>query len=133
MNKDQIEPKIKDSLIRIGKEFKLDLIILFGSRAKNTHKENSDYDIAIYSYKKISENKEYKIFKKMQEIFKEKEFDLTNLNNILNITLQYSIFKDGIVIYESNNRILIEKYNESFFNYIDFMQYKNIRKEALLS
>ena len=43
------DSKINDFIKRINKEFKVELAVLFGSRARGDYLENSDYDVLIVS------------------------------------------------------------------------------------
>ncbi len=40
---------LKDFKKKLGKKYKLEHLILFGSRAKNRNKKNSDYDLIVVS------------------------------------------------------------------------------------
>lgn len=47
----KIDPKIKDFVYRVKKQYPLEQAIFFGSRARGDYLKNSDYDIILVSSK----------------------------------------------------------------------------------
>ena len=72
-------------------------VILFGSRARGTHHERSDIDLAVCGgdaagfYIDLNENAWTLL-----------TFDVVDLNKNISDALQQEIHRDGIVIYEEN-------------------------------
>lgn len=72
-------------------------MILFGSRAKGTHTERSDIDIAVSGgnydsfYWEIKEN-----------VHSLLTFDIVDLDSGISEELKREIEKDGVIIYEEN-------------------------------
>lgn len=115
-----MEKEIQDKILKISKEFNLKLMILFGSRSKKTNKLDSDYDFAFLPTK-LNTEEEIKLIEKFETIFKEKKFDLLNLNNNHSIILRQEIFQNGTLLYE-NEKNLFEKIKEN--TYIDYLDSK---------
>ena len=88
------ERVLKD-LITFAKKYNLEKIILFGSRAKNTHNLKSDVDIAVTGgdfdafYFEVNEN-----------IHSLLMFDIVNLNSEISQELNDEIKNYGVTIYE---------------------------------
>ena len=93
-----IKDSIKDSLVKLAKEFDLEKLILFGSRAREDCWERSDIDIAAY----FSSNKAYLDFcDRVDEIPTLLMFDIVNLSSdMISLDLQKSIRDEGVVLYE---------------------------------
>ena len=88
------ERVLKD-LITFAKKYNLEKIILFGSRAKNTHNLKSDVDIAVTGgdfdafYFEVNEN-----------IHSLLMFDIVNLNSEISQEFNDEIKNYGVTIYE---------------------------------
>ena len=96
---------IKDKLLKkiievFSSNEKIEKAILFGSRASNTEKYNSDIDIAI-----IGDNDLLfceRIKEELSNIPTLLKFDIVNYYDIKNPNLKNHIDEDGIVIYDKN-------------------------------
>ena len=93
-----LKDSIKDELINLAKEFNLDKLILFGSRASDTCWERSDIDLAA----KFNSNRDYLDFcDKVEEIRTLLMFDVVNLSSdMISLDLQKSIRDKGVILYE---------------------------------
>lgn len=81
-------------LIEAAKRYKLDKLVLFGSRAKNTEKNNSDYDLLAYG------DNYYDFYCYVEDDMPTLElFDIYDGNNIGH-TFNDEIIRTGIVLYE---------------------------------
>lgn len=79
----------------------LEKVVLFGSRAKGTARNNSDIDIAIYG---ISNELEIEtIALELDELPLSYKFDVKAFDSIKNIALREHIERVGICIYEKEN------------------------------
>ncbi|MGM9518162.1 MAG: nucleotidyltransferase family protein [Acidaminococcus sp.] len=91
----QLSENLLQELIRLGRQFNLDRIILFGSRARGTANERSDVDIAVTGgdidgfYWEVKENFPSLLF-----------FDIVDLDAGITSELQQELQKDGVTIYE---------------------------------
>lgn len=94
MNREEKIENIKNILLR---KFECDVIILFGSYARNTQNEESDIDIAIKSNRKISKKEIFEMRLELEETIKN-DIDLINLDNI-NDDFKYEILMNGKTLY----------------------------------
>ena len=87
--------RILRELSTFAKKYAITKIILFGSRARGTHTERSDIDIAVYGgdfdsfYWNIRENAHSLLM-----------FDLVNVDEGISRDLEEEIERDGIALYE---------------------------------
>ncbi|MDO5296457.1 MAG: nucleotidyltransferase domain-containing protein [bacterium] len=70
-------------------------VILFGSRARGTHQERSDIDLAVSGGDSL--NFYYDLEEKAHTLLM---FDVVNLDKDISAELKNEIERDGIVIYE---------------------------------
>ncbi|WP_337603294.1 nucleotidyltransferase domain-containing protein [Acidaminococcus timonensis] len=91
----QLSENLLQELTRLGRQFNLDRIILFGSRARGTGTESSDVDIAVTGgdidgfYWEVKENFPSLLL-----------FDIVDLDAGITPALQQELEKDGVTIYE---------------------------------
>ena len=86
---------VQSDICRIAKENGIEKIILFGSRAKGTHSERSDIDIAAYGDN--FDGFYWDINEKINSLLL---FDIINLNGKISNELKCEIERYGITIYE---------------------------------
>lgn len=90
-----IPDKVYEEICRLAEVYGIRKIILFGSRARGTHSERSDIDIAVSGgdtdgfYWDVNEN-----------IWSLLSFDIVELDKGITDALKNEIDKEGIVIYE---------------------------------
>lgn len=77
----------------IFKNYKIDNIIIFGSRAKGTYKNGSDIDLAILN--KINNNDLQNIYYEIDELNSPYKFDILIFDNITNEDLKDHIKRVG--------------------------------------
>lgn len=92
----QKEKVLAETANQIG----VDLVLLFGSRADGTNKENSDYDIA-YRSDKFPFESESEIFSAVANFVGSDNLHLVNLRNIKPLIL-YEIMRNCKVLYAKN-------------------------------
>lgn len=111
-----------------AKQYNLDVIGLFGSRARGDYQEYSDYDLFIMGDIDISE--ELEIEATLQEAFGE-SVDVVRLTSDMDKFLAKNILNEGIVYYNPNKEfeIFYEKINNFFIENKDFIYF---RKRDLL-
>lgn len=98
--------KQKNELIKeIAEKHNLDLIVLFGSWAKNRAIKESDIDIGIYSKSGLDFDKKINISKDFSELFESNNIDVSIISSNSPL-LMYSILKDGKVLYEKENSLV---------------------------
>jgi uncharacterized protein len=94
---------------------------LFGSYANGTQKDKSDVDIAVFLNKNDLDS-QLQLNYELSKLLK-KDVDLVILNNVKNLFLLESIFKDAIVLKESQKRIDYELRKEH-----DILDYKAFKR-----
>jgi len=107
-----------DILKKLAKKYDLEVLVLFGSKAKNIGNKFSDFDFAYFSYKNFDFELDFKLKCELSEIFNTTKIDLINLNKQEDIVLRYEIFNNGICIYEKENGFFDNAQTNSWFNYI---------------
>ncbi len=93
--KDAVLQKIKG----IAMKYKIEKVILFGSRARGDNSPVSDYDIAVYA-SSISDMDKTLFYHDIDEIETLKKIDLVFIDDEADEGLVESINKDGVIIYE---------------------------------
>lgn len=94
-----IRDNLFNELLNLFKKENIDKVILFGSRARNDYKNNSDIDLAIIFNSNDNDNY-IKLLTKLEELNTLFKFDVIDYNKITNTTLKQEINKDGITIYQ---------------------------------
>lgn len=103
----------------LGKEFKLDFIILYGSQAKNQAGLLSDLDLAVYRRGDINAGEFADIYQKLVEVFPGQEVDLKSLSRV-NPLFRYYVARDGQLLYGETTAYNFYK----AFAYRDFQEAK---------
>ncbi len=92
-----INDKSFEEMISLFKSFdNLDVVYIFGSRARGDYKTASDIDLAI----ETSDDIKLRLLGMLEEIRCILKFDVVDINNIGNEKLLENIKKDGILIYK---------------------------------
>ncbi len=92
-----IPGRVVRDIYTFARKYAVHRVILFGSRAKGTHTERSDIDIAVSGgnydsfYWEIKEN-----------VHSLLTFDIVDLDSGISEELKREIEKDGVIIYEEN-------------------------------
>lgn len=82
-------------IISIAKKNKIKKVILFGSRARGTHKERSDIDLA------VSGGNAGEFYSDLEDdAWTLLMFDVVDIDNGISEELKKEIDRDGVVIYE---------------------------------
>ena len=88
---------VYDSIIDFAKLFKVNKVVLFGSRARGTNQEKSDIDIAIYG---CNDFEKFKL-KIDEELWSLLQVDIINMDeSYISEDLISEIQRDGIILYE---------------------------------
>ncbi len=107
---------VKTDILKISEIIKakpfVDFAYLFGSRAKNTASEKSDWDIAIHFNKYFKKLPKWTSFYLEAEISKEvgNEVQIIVLDDIYSPTFLFQIINEGLLIVDNNakKRIIFE-------------------------
>ena len=94
-----IEDKLKIELENIFKEYsEIEKVVLFGSRARQDNKYNSDIDLCLFG-NQITHLIHAKVVMDIDEINTPLSFDILNFNELNKEKLIENIKNEGIVIY----------------------------------
>jgi predicted nucleotidyltransferase len=132
-NKINLSNQQKEKLIEIAKNYSLDILILFGSRASGNAKKESDYDFAYIRKKHLSFNEKESIQKEILKIINYKNFDLVEISIQTPIILKLEIIRKGIIIFSSNKKYYEFLKESSYFDYVDSKYLLEPTKEKFIS
>lgn len=94
-----IEEKLRIELENVFKKYKeIEKVILFGSRARQDNKYNSDVDLCLFG-EQITHLIQAKVSMDIDEINTPLSFDILNFNELTKEKLIENIMNEGIVIY----------------------------------
>ena len=113
-----IEKDKLEKLKKLSKEFNLSFLVLFGSRANGSFTNNSDWDFAYFTNKKIDK---IKLWNKLEILFK--NVDLVEINGLTSIYLKKEISDNGFLIYEKRLGLFEDFKAEVDFEYMDNIDY----------
>ncbi len=103
--------KVKSEATKLAKEYSIDMIVLFGSRADNTATKRSDVDIAYASERPLPFEVELSIGSKLATLFGTEAFDVVYLNRT-SPAFMYQIMKKAKTLFSKNTTFF-----PSFFSY----------------
>ncbi len=89
-----IKPKIE----RLAKEYKLSLVLLYGSQAKGEIHFDSDVDIAVMGVKPISTDKLIALSNDLAQILEVYEIDVKSLHNT-DALFRYNVMLNSVLLY----------------------------------
>ncbi|MDD4503802.1 MAG: nucleotidyltransferase domain-containing protein [Clostridiaceae bacterium] len=95
----EMEDNVLNEIIRISKEYNLEKVVLFGSRARGDNSPVSDYDIAVFD-NSLSDIEKASFCLDIEGIETLKKIDIVFTSDSLSIGLLENINKDGVIIYE---------------------------------
>jgi uncharacterized protein len=95
MEMDSVIEQIRE----IAMKYKIDKLVLFGSRARGDHSPVSDYDIAIYA-KNLSVLDRANFRADIDEIETLKKIDIAFVYDSATDDLMKNIKRDGVILYE---------------------------------
>lgn len=116
-----LDKNIENELVTLAKKHRLNKLILFGSRAKNTNHEKSDIDIAVKGGDIINF-----IFDVKEQVNTLLLFDIISLDENISENLAEEIKKGGIILYEEKNRP--EKKNDAFLRSLSILLGVDLKK-----
>lgn len=124
--------KQREDIEAVGKEYSLKFIILHGSRATETARENSDLDIAALSLDPCSFEKFLAIQSKLADILgdnQKQELDFKLLNGA-DPLFRYFVTRDGILLY--GNPTAYNEYKAYAFRaYVDSKDLRELENNLL--
>ena len=90
------EEKIFAQLEELARRYDADKLVLFGSRARRTHEERSDVDLAVYGCSDFL-NFSFDVDEKVETLL---SFDVVNMDEVPSAELVAEIERDGVTLYE---------------------------------
>jgi len=91
--------RVIEHIKEIGLKYKVDKIVLFGSRARGDHSSVSDYDIAVFE-RALSTLDKAHFCDELDEIETLKKIDTVFVHDKDTDELMKSIMRDGVIVYE---------------------------------
>ena len=91
------EIRIFDALRNLASSYGAERIVLFGSRARRTHGEKSDIDLAVFGCARFRDFS----FAADEEINTLLSFDLVDMDGIVSPALAAGVEWDGVILYEA--------------------------------
>ena len=88
----------RNRIQKIAQKYKLELLLLFGSRVSKKNYKESDFDIAYLSERELNLEEEAKLIVELAPFFKSENIDLVNLKKAKPL-LFYSIFRNCQLLY----------------------------------
>ena len=89
----------QDALARTCEEFSLSFVVLFGSQLPGKKGLKGDYDIAVFSEGKISDDQDLELVSRFSQILETDALDVVILN-FASPLMQYEVATYGRVLYE---------------------------------
>lgn len=83
---------------KIGQNYYIRKIVLFGSRARGDHKSNSDIDLAVYVLPEFKGKGRF--CAEIDDLNTLLKIDIVFINNNIERSLIENIRKDGVILYE---------------------------------
>ena len=91
-----ISQRVFREICTLSEKHHVTKVILFGSRARGTHRKKSDLDLAIYGCHDFAEFS----FAMQEKIWTLLQMDLIDMNEPVSAELISEIDRDGVVVYE---------------------------------
>ena len=89
----------------LANKYKLDLILMFGSRVRGNVRPESDMDIAVYGRKILSETEKIQLTHELCNIFRTDDIDLVDLRTASPL-LKNEVFKNYKVLLQRDPMLL---------------------------
>lgn len=121
---------IKQKVAEIADKFGLDLVMLFGSFADLSNKEESDVDIAYLKTDKLSTDKEIELAFEFEKLFKVKRADIVYIGDASPIFM-YMILNNGVILFAKIETIFPSLYSYSIKRLYDNMPLYQMRFDYL--
>ncbi|RLD16090.1 MAG: nucleotidyltransferase domain-containing protein [Caldiserica bacterium] len=115
---------------KIGKKYKLKLVILFGSILEGKIHSRSDIDIAMDTYENVDFKKYLKILSEFQATFSKRKVDICYIKRADPLILWK--ISQGKLLY-GKRRDFCEFKIYAYKNYIDYFPYFEIEKKQVLN
>ncbi|MCG2695718.1 nucleotidyltransferase domain-containing protein [Candidatus Parcubacteria bacterium] len=118
--------KQSQELKKIAKKYDLKLIMLFGSFANGTNRQESDFDLAVSAKKEIEFKNELKLISELSAVFK-KNVDLSVMNKANPLLLEQVSKRAVLLCGAKSDFIKFKLY--AFHRYNDYRPYFKMESE----
>jgi len=123
----------KQKLKGVARKFKLDLIILFGSKARHQQKKSSDLDLAVRTgIKERGFEWEFGLIRALVESLNEANLDLIILNEADSLLL-FEIASEGVPLYEKEEGLFVDFQVYAVKRNNDARKFYRLEEEYILS
>lgn len=119
--------KYFDKIQELASKYSIKYLILFGSRAKNKHRSDSDWDFAYYPYGEFTAENHISLFDELSTLLSTDKIDLINISTSKNFLVIKNIYVEGKVIFEFKRGLFNSKRWDAWIMYQDFKKYQDIQ------
>jgi len=117
-------------LADIVDKYQLDLILMFGSRAKGNVRPESDVDIAVYGRQMFSETEKVQLTYELCTIFRTNDIDLVDLRTAPPL-LKFEVFKNCKPLFQRDPMLLYRLELANIHEMKELEALQQIRRERL--
>lgn len=96
---DTKQTKLYREIAQVGQAHGATKIVLFGSRARGDHRDQSDIDIAVYGMPEWEQSAFWMDLEELPTLLK---FDITHMTSDIQTDFRKNIEREGIIIYEKD-------------------------------
>ncbi len=114
----ELTEKQKQKIREIAKQYRLKLVLLFGSQSENRTHEESDFDIAYLPDKPLGFEDEYRLNYEFTNVFQVDRVDTVDLGKASPLLL-YAIFRSPQALFQENELIFPLYQTYAFKKYIE--------------
>ncbi|NLL17397.1 MAG: nucleotidyltransferase domain-containing protein [Clostridia bacterium] len=93
-----LDARLIQAICELGQKYEARKIVLFGSRAKGSHRPNSDIDLAVYSIPGVT--KEGSLAGELDDLDTLLKIDVVFITEKTDRKLQDAVQKEGVVLYD---------------------------------
>jgi len=120
-----------DNLRKICRRHGIDLVVLFGSRAREEVQAASDLDIAVHLRGRKTACDKLALLADLNHLFK-RTIDLVVLNTVSSDTLRHEIFKYGKPLYDATGELFVNLKVDAFLRYGNSEYLRRVKTQALI-
>ena len=123
-----VTTELKKNIATIASQYHLELVLLFGSRARGDVHNNSDVDIAFLSTEEYDMEKKLTLIAMFEQLFG-KSVDLVDLRNA-SVLLGDRIVRDAVILF-GDDKTFSRVRSRAHIRYMDFQPFFRRQKERL--
>lgn len=123
-------PKRTELIKKIARKYRLELLLLFGSRVGGKASPESDFDVAYLSVKDLDLSQEARLMVDLAPVFRSENIDLVNLRKAPPL-LFYAVTSKCQVMYEKDPLIFPTMRAYSFKKYVETRPLRELEYQRL--